>query len=75
MTWLSDMPALALVAGVLKAYPDVTGILFDLPEVIATAHEALDVAGVQDRCSTVGGSFFTEVPPRRGHLRTEVDPS
>jgi hypothetical protein len=52
----------ALVAGVLRAYPDLRGILFDLPEVIANAGPLLDGAGVADRCRPVGGSFFEAVP-------------
>lgn len=52
----------ALVAGILKAHPEMRGILFDLPEVIATARTFLDRIGVSDRCKLVGGSFFSEVP-------------
>lgn len=52
----------ALVAGVLKAYPELRGILFDLPEVIATAHTFLDRSGVIDRCQLIGGDFFKNLP-------------
>jgi hypothetical protein len=52
----------ALVAGVLKNYPDITGILFDLPQVIAAGAAAVHAAGMQDRCKTVAGNFFEEVP-------------
>jgi hypothetical protein len=52
----------AFVAGALKAYPGLRGVLFDLPEVIATATPLLDRAGVADRCEIVGGSFFDGVP-------------
>jgi hypothetical protein len=48
-----------LLAGVLSAYPDLRGILFDLPRVVsgATAVEA-----VAERCRRIGGSFFEAVP-------------
>jgi cyclopropane fatty-acyl-phospholipid synthase-like methyltransferase len=52
----------AFVAGALKAYPGLRGVLFDLPEVIATAAALLERAGVADRCEIVGGSFFDGVP-------------
>jgi orsellinic acid C2-O-methyltransferase len=52
----------ALVAGVLQAYPELRGILFDTPEVVTTAHPLLDRAGVADRCQVIGGDFFEELP-------------
>jgi hypothetical protein len=52
----------ALVAGVLAAYPAMSGILFDMPPVVATAARTLAGLGVADRCQTVGGSFFDAVP-------------
>jgi O-methyltransferase domain len=52
----------ALVAGVLKANPAMRGLLFDLPDVIATAGPLVAQAGVADRCKLVGGSFFESVP-------------
>jgi hypothetical protein len=52
----------ALVAGVLKAYPTLHGVLFDVPEVVATATPLLEQAGVIDRCQIVGGDFFDALP-------------
>jgi predicted O-methyltransferase YrrM len=52
----------ALIAGVLRAYPGLRGILFDQPEVVATARPLLDRAGVADRCEVVGGDFFKVLP-------------
>ncbi len=52
----------ALLAGVLQAYGDLRGILFDLPEVVAAAGPLLDRAGIADRCRVIGGDFFTAVP-------------
>jgi hypothetical protein len=52
----------ALVAGVLRANPEMRGILFDMPEVVATAQPLLEQAGVANRCKLVGGNFFETVP-------------
>jgi hypothetical protein len=51
-----------LVAGVLRKYPGLRGIVFDLPHVVAGAEAALAGAGVADRCRVVGGSFLEAVP-------------
>lgn len=52
----------ALIAGVLRANTGMRGILFDMPQVIATAGPALEKAGIADRCRAVGGDFFAAVP-------------
>lgn len=52
----------AFLAAILSAYPDVRGILFDLPHVLTSAPPVLAAAGVSDRCEIVGGSFFDFVP-------------
>ncbi|GAB3441492.1 methyltransferase [Streptomonospora sediminis] len=51
-----------LLATVLATYPEVTGVLFDQPDVVAQAAPVLAEAGVQDRCRTVGGDFLAAVP-------------
>jgi O-methyltransferase len=45
---------------VLNRYPSMKGILFDLPEVIATARLETSLAG---RCEVVGGDMLRAVPP------------
>ena len=52
----------ALLAAILKAYPSVTGILFDQPHVVAGARARLEAAGVAARCQVVGGSLFGPTP-------------
>jgi hypothetical protein len=52
----------ALLAGVLSAYPELRGVVFDQEHVVANAEPVLAAAGVADRCEIVGGSFFEEVP-------------
>ncbi len=49
-----------LLAAVLSRYPDVEGILFDQPQVVA-APDHLDV-DLLDRCRVVAGDFFESVP-------------
>lgn len=54
------------LAGVLGRHPGLRGVLFDLPFVSALSTDVLAGAGVADRCTVVGGSFFDDpVPP--GH--------
>ncbi|MHB9025479.1 MAG: methyltransferase [Armatimonadota bacterium] len=52
----------SLLAAILNAHPAATGILFDLPHVVAGASPSLEAAGVADRCRLAGGSFFDEIP-------------
>ena len=47
-----------LLAAVLRAHEDLTGTVFDQPHVVATSAPA----DLEDRWSTVGGSFFESVP-------------
>lgn len=51
-----------LIAAILRSAPKSRGILFDLDAVVARAPEVLGAAGVTDRCTVVGGSFFGPVP-------------
>lgn len=52
----------ALLAGLLAAEPAATGVLFDLPEVVGGARDALAASGQADRVELVGGDFFKQVP-------------
>jgi len=51
-----------LLTAILRSNPAVRGILFDQPRVVAAAGPQLARAGVVERCATVGGDFFDEVP-------------
>jgi len=51
-----------LLAAVLAAHPDLRGLLFHQPHVVAGASELLRATGVAERCRIVGGSFFERVP-------------
>jgi SAM-dependent methyltransferase len=50
----------SLMAHILRQHPSVTGILFDLPEVVDGPNE-ID-SKIAQRCEVVGGDFFKEVP-------------
>ncbi len=51
-----------LLADVLKANPNVNGVLFEDPAVLAAAPENLASQGLADRCEFVGGAFLESVP-------------
>jgi hypothetical protein len=51
-----------LLAGILAATPSATGVLFDLPHVVAGAQPLLCKHGVAERVRILGGSFFDAVP-------------
>lgn len=50
-----------LLAALLRAHPGLTGILYDLPEVVADA-ESLRAGDVSDRARIESGDFFASVP-------------
>ena len=52
----------AFLAAILNKYPQKQGILFDMPEVMATAESLIAQAEVNNRCRLVGGSFLDSVP-------------
>ncbi|HKW23485.1 MAG TPA: methyltransferase [Ktedonobacterales bacterium] len=51
-----------LIAAILRAHPNLRGILFDQPHVVADALPLLEAAGVADRCELASGDFFASVP-------------
>ncbi len=52
----------AFLAGLLRRFRHLNGVLFDLPQMLSNADEVLADAGISDRCSVVPGDFFVEVP-------------
>ena len=52
----------AILATLLRAHPNLRGILFDLPGVMPEAETYLQEQGVLDRCRLVGGSVLDSVP-------------
>jgi hypothetical protein len=52
----------ALLAAILRARPALRGTLVDLPRTVARAGELFQAAGVADRVTTSGQSFFDPLP-------------
>jgi ubiquinone/menaquinone biosynthesis C-methylase UbiE len=52
----------SLLTTVLKKYPAMRGILYDLPGVTERAKANLRATGLADRCTVIGGNFFESVP-------------
>jgi SAM-dependent methyltransferase len=52
----------AMLAEVLRAHPEVRGTLVDLPRTVARSGPIFEAAGVADRVTTVGQSFFDPLP-------------
>jgi SAM-dependent methyltransferase len=52
----------ALLAEVLRAHPQVRGVLVDLPSTVARSRELLEAAGVADRVTLAPQSFFEPLP-------------
>lgn len=52
-----------LLCALLAAWPQLQGVVFDLPAVIEGAREQLQAAGFAERCQAVAGDFREAVPP------------
>jgi SAM-dependent methyltransferase len=53
-----------LLAEILRAWPTVRGTLVDLPSTVARSGDTFQAAGVSDRVTAVGQSFFDALPAR-----------
>ncbi len=53
----------SVISAVLRKYPAMKGVLYDLPNVISRALQTLNEAGLGHRCQAIAGSFFESVPP------------
>lgn len=61
-----------LLAQILKANPDLKGILFDTTEVIAGAASLLEKENVSGRVEMVTGDFFAEVPSADAYIMKHI---
>jgi hypothetical protein len=52
-----------LLAKILRTYPDMRAILYELPHAVQGAMDLLRQEGVLARCHIVAGDFFDSVPP------------
>src|SRR3954465_6370687 len=48
----------ALLVALLRAHPEMRGVVLDLPHAITGARRAIAAAGLEARCEAVAGSFF-----------------
>lgn len=53
----------AMLAEILRTRPEVRGTLVDLPRTVALSPEVLKAAGVAERATAIGLSFFDALPP------------
>jgi hypothetical protein len=56
----------ALITAVLRAYPKVTGTLFDRPPVVQALSKSIETMGLANRCNLVAGDFFETIPAGGG---------
>ena len=61
-----------MITTILKANPDMKGILYDLPHVADEAKNRVASLGLQDRCDVVSGSFFDEVPVGNAYVISHI---
>jgi hypothetical protein len=52
----------ALLVALLRAHPEMRGVVLDLPHAITGARRAIAAAGLEARCEAVAGSFFDAAP-------------
>jgi 2,7-dihydroxy-5-methyl-1-naphthoate 7-O-methyltransferase len=52
----------AMLAEILRRWPEIHGTLVDLPRTVALSGETFHAAGVAERVTTVGQSFFDPLP-------------
>jgi hypothetical protein len=52
----------SVITAILKKYPAMQGILFDLPGVVERAKANIEAAGLKGRCQVVAGNVFEGVP-------------
>ncbi len=55
-----------LLATILKAYPALKGVLFELPSFVEGALGFTLGEGLSDRCEVIGGDFFATTVPKGG---------
>ena len=52
----------SLMTAILKANPELKGVVMDAPQVVAGAKERIEAEGLAERCEAVAGNFFEAVP-------------
>lgn len=52
----------ALLVAILKKYPEMQGVLYDLPHVVQKANGLVESGGISNRVEIIGGEFFQSIP-------------
>lgn len=61
-----------LLSRILKHYPQLSGVVFDLPEVVEGAKKTIAREGLSERCEVAGGSFFESVPSGDAYIAKNI---
>jgi hypothetical protein len=62
----------AVLTAILKKYPQMSGVLFDLDHVIAGAHANIESQGLSARCRAESGDFFADVPAGDAYVMKHI---
>jgi hypothetical protein len=61
-----------LLVAILKEYPEMRGVIFDLEHVLPGAKTWVQQAGLAQRCQTATGDFFESVPAADGYIMKNI---
>jgi len=61
-----------VLTSILKKYPEMKGILFDLDYVIEGGKKRIAEMGLSDRCTTASGDFFKAVPEADAYVMKHI---
>jgi hypothetical protein len=61
-----------LLASILRKYPHMQGVVFDLPGVVSGAQATINDAELNGRCEAIGGSFFESVPAGDAYIAKHI---
>ncbi|MGC1618826.1 MAG: methyltransferase [Candidatus Acidiferrum sp.] len=61
-----------LLSTILKSYPGMNGIIFDLDHVVAGANARIHESGLAGRCETCSGDFFASVPTGDAYIMKHI---
>jgi SAM-dependent methyltransferase len=53
----------SFLSSIVRAHPEMSGVVYDAPYVADAAHKQLAAAGLGERCTFVGGNFLEQVHP------------
>jgi hypothetical protein len=61
-----------MLAAIIDRYPELKGILFDLPAVVDRSRSIITDLGLSERCRIVGGDFFKSVPAADAYVLRHI---